>query len=168
MAGLQLYLLRHAKSAWDEPVPDHERALADRGRKAAPRVGAFLSRIDEVPDLVLTSTARRATQTAAVAAEAGGWTSEIVLRPELYGATPTEIVEVVRRHGAEATRLLVVGHEPGLSQCLGSLCGRARVRVPTAAIARLDVDVERWDDLAPGAGELRWLVPPRLLGALRR
>ncbi len=168
MAAAQLYLFRHGKSAWDEPVPDRERELAPRGARAAPLVGRFLADIGEAPDRVLTSNARRAHDTAVLAGRAGAWPGDLVVVPELYGATAAELIELVALHGGVAERLVVVGHEPTMSQALGMLCGRVEVRVPTAALARVDLDIARWRDAVPGAGELRWLVTPRLLRAAGR
>ena len=160
-----LYLLRHGKSAWDEEVPDRARALARRGERAAVLVGRFLSDVGEPPDLVLTSNAARAHGTAQLAADAGRWSAPVRVVPELYGATATEVVGLVAEHGSDASRLVVVGHEPALGQCIGALCGRVQVRFPTAALARIDLRIEGWAAMTPGAGELRWLVPPRLLRA---
>ena len=59
----RLILLRHAKSAWPEDVPDHERPLAPRGRRAALAAGGWLRKADDAPDRVPCSTARRARET---------------------------------------------------------------------------------------------------------
>lgn len=168
MAAAQLYLTRHGKSAWGEPVPDRERALAPRGARAAQLIGRFLTDIGEAPDRVLTSNARRAHETATLASRAGGWDCGVVVVAELYGASAADLIDLVAQHGGIAERLVVVGHEPTLSQAVGMLCGRVQVRVPTAALARIDLDIERWRDAVPGSGELRWLVTPRLLKAAGR
>ena len=163
MTARSLYLFRHGKSAWDEPLPDRERPLAPRGQRAASLVGRFLSRIDEAPDRVLVSTATRARETAARAGRAGDWSATHDVVVELYGATAAELLAIVGQQGRTERRLAVVAHEPTLSQAIGALCGRVQVRFPTAAVARIDVDVVAWADIVPGAGELRWLVTPRLL-----
>ncbi|MEM9034907.1 MAG: histidine phosphatase family protein [Actinomycetota bacterium] len=168
MSERRLYLLRHAKSSWDEPLADHERPLAPRGRKAAPRLGAFLGAAEEPPELILTSPARRAIETIEACRAAAGWTTPLTAVDALYGATAVELIDAVGRAAGEASSVLVVGHEPGLSDAIGRLCGQARVRFPTGAVARLDTDVPRWRDLSTGACELRWLVTPRLLQAARR
>ena len=168
MANRQLYLLRHGKSSWDEDLPDRQRPLAARGERAAELMGRFLADVGEAPDRVLTSTAVRAATTAALAASAGRWRGEIVDVPELYGATATELLDVVAGRAGAAERVVVVGHEPTMSQAIGTLCGRQRVRFPTAALARLDLDVGRWEGIARGSGELRWLVTPRLLQSAGR
>ncbi|MEM8904552.1 MAG: histidine phosphatase family protein [Actinomycetota bacterium] len=168
MVDAQLYLLRHAKSAWDVDVPDRERALAPRGRKAAPLMGRFLADVGEAPELVLTSGARRAHDTAALAGAAGDWSAPVEVVSELYGATAGELVEVVRRRSRSVDRVLVVGHEPGMSQAIATLCGRVEVRFPTAALARIDLAVRSWRDVAAGSGALRWLVTPRLLRSAGR
>lgn len=161
-----LLLLRHGKSDWDTGHDaDHERALTRRGRKSAALMGTYLSRIGQEPDLVLTSSAVRARTTAELAGEAGHWTCPRRVLPELYGASVADVLRCVSVQDNRLARLLVVGHEPTLSDLLSGLVGGGRVRVPTAALACVEVDVDRWCDVKLGLGELQWLVVPRALTA---
>ena len=159
-----LLIMRHAKSDWGASFDgDHERPLSDRGRKAARRIGRFLSDGGAVPDLVLSSTAVRAVTTAELAAKAGRWSCEIVTKSDLYATDIGAVLDVV--HGVEdgVERLLITGHEPTWSTLVGWLIGGGRVRMPTAAVACLEVPQGEWVNLGPGTCTLRWLVTPKSL-----
>ncbi len=156
-------MLRHAKSDWRAVAADDaERPLSRRGRRAAKAMGQLLARSRELPDRALTSPALRAASTLRLAMEAGGWSCPVETCPELY-AGPDEVLDLLRRERDDTGVLLVVGHEPTLSSLAGALVGGARLRLPTAAMLRIDFDEDHWEALAPGAGQVMWLVVPSLL-----
>jgi phosphohistidine phosphatase len=155
-------LFRHGKSDWDASYEsDHDRPLAKRGRKAADLMGVFLSEKGEVPDLAISSTARRARDTLDRAVEAGGWECRLELLEELYLPNPYLLIDVIQRQDEAVSSVMLVGHQPAWSEALSLLVGGGEFHFPTAAMARIDVDIERWDEVEPGAGELRWLVTPK-------
>ena len=159
-----LLVMRHAKSDWGAASGgDHERVLARRGIKAARKVGRFLTDSGVPPDLVLSSTAVRALSTAELAGEAGEWGCRIVTSRDLYVSEPERVLEVIRKTGNGVQRLLIAGHEPTWSTLVGWLIGGGRVRMPTAAVACLDLPHGDWVDLGPATCELRWLVTPKTL-----
>jgi len=159
-----LLFLRHAKSDWAAPHEhDHERPINARGQEAARRVGMFLAEQGLVPNLILASTAERVRQTLEEAQEAGRWRAEVRATRGLYLVDPEAVLEAVRRAPEEARTLLVAGHEPTTSETVARLSGGGRVRFPTATLARVDLAVEHWEQVAFGRGELRWLIPPKLM-----
>jgi len=168
-----LLLLRHAKSAWDDPsLVDFDRPLASRGRKAAPRMGRFLSRQPGVPDLVLCSSAVRAQQTwALVAAELGSPPPVKHLR-SLYLAAPSRLLAAIQRVEKTVDRLLLVGHNPGLEHLAARLAGGGKkaglvamaTKYPTGALAEIRFDTGSWADIAAGAGTLVRFTRPKDLG----
>jgi len=159
-----LFVMRHAKSDWGAAfASDHDRPLARRGIKAARSIGRFLADSGCDPDLVLSSTALRAFTTAKLAAEAGEWGCEIVSRGDLYASDPDTVLEVVRETDNRVTSLLIAGHEPTCSTLVTWLIGGGRIRMPTAAVACLDLPHGGWTDLAPGSCVLRWFVTPKML-----
>ncbi|MCW8985945.1 MAG: histidine phosphatase family protein [Thermoanaerobaculales bacterium] len=160
----QLLVMRHAKSDWGAASGgDHDRVLARRGIKAARKVGRFLTDSGTIPDLILSSTAVRALTTAELAAEAGEWGCEIVTSRDLYASDPERVLDVIRETGNGVGRLLIAGHEPTWSTLVTWLIGGGKVRMPTAAVACLDLPHGDWIDLAPATCELRWLVTPKAL-----
>lgn len=156
-----LLLLRHGKSDWDRPVTsDEDRPVNGRGRRAAKVVGTFLARIGEVPDMVVTSPARRARETLDLAVEAGHWPCPVRVAGELYGRGPEAVLTLVRAEPASTGKLLLVGHEPTWSTAVEILTG-ATVRFPTGSLAR--IELERWGDAVTGGGTLSWLLPTRVM-----
>jgi phosphohistidine phosphatase len=160
-----LILFRHGKSDWaaDSGEDDRLRPLARRGRKAAARMGRFMARAGQIPDAAIVSPARRAEQTLRLAMEAGGWTCRVRSVEALYGGGVNGLLAEINREPATTSILVAVGHEPTWSETASLLIGGGRLRFPTAAVARLDFNVDRWDEVGPGTGILTWMMVPRLL-----
>src|ERR1700728_5290448 len=108
----RLILLRHAKSAWPEDVPDHDRPLAPRGRRDAPAAGGWLRAAGYVPDRVLCSTARRARETWELAEEGLGAHPPVTFEDRVYGASAEDLLDLARQTPAGVATLMIVGHEP--------------------------------------------------------
>ncbi len=159
-----LLLFRHGKSDWDTGEPDLARPLKGRGKRAAKRMGRWLAEVGEVPDLALASPARRARDTLERAHRAGGWDCPLAVKEGLYVFAGEDLLDFLRAHEPPARRLLITGHQPGLGELVSLLVGGARLRFPTAALARVDLAIDDWRQARPRCGELRWLVPPRVLG----
>ncbi len=159
-----LLFLRHGKSDWDADYErDHERPLAQRGRKAARQMGELLAQIGPLPDRIISSTAVRARDTAERAHQAGSWTASIETTERLYHASSSDLLDVIHAEADATTVLLLVGHEPTWSATVSRFIGGGDIRYPTAALARVDLDIGTWREAAFGKGQLVWLIPPRLL-----
>ena len=155
--------MRHAKSSWaDSSVADFDRPLNERGLRDAPLVGRFMRRQKLRPGLVLCSPAERARQTASLVAQAAGLPAPLRYDERIYEATPARLAEVVSQVEEGVDELLLVGHNPGLEGLLELLTGESR-RMPTAALARLLLDVEKWGKLGEGAGRVELFVRPKEL-----
>jgi phosphohistidine phosphatase len=131
-------------------------------------MGSYLAAVDEVPAQVLTSTALRARETVRIAMEAGDWACPVEERSELYETSPADVLDLVAAHDDEIPRLLLAGHEPTWSGLAQLLVGGASLRFPTAAVARIDFEVESWRDVRAGSGTLRWLLTPKELARGKR
>lgn len=160
-----LILMRHAKSAWDDPTQDDfDRPLNDRGRASAPAIGAWLARKGYLPDVVVVSGARRTVETWERLAQF--MPSEVTLESKraLYLAEPLVILGALRQQSAET--VMMIGHNPGFAILARALSWRAPEHpkfgdYPTAATAVLRFDVERWADAQEGTGELLDFAVPR-------
>ena len=168
----RLMLLRHAKSDWSQPgARDHDRPLNARGRKAAPKVGAYMARHDLVPDLILASTATRVRETLDLVLGGLDAAPRIVSEPRIYEAEPDTLMQVIRAAPRAAERLLLVGHNPGLAELAALLVatGKAETRArlaakfPTAALAVIDFTFDDWKKLREKSGRLERFIVPRLL-----
>lgn len=157
-----IYLLRHLKSSWDDPtLPDRERPLAPRGRKAGKKLARHLRETRIAPEAVLCSPAVRTRQTfAAIREELGE--AEIHFLDELYAASEDELLDVLRGVEPELGSVLLIAHNPGLEDLSERLTGEAQEKFPTGALATLSFD-GTWSDLAPGSCELVDYVVPREL-----
>ncbi len=159
-----LLLLRHAKSSWDEPgLRDFDRPLAKRGRRDAPRMGEALRDRGPLPDHVLSSPAQRAKSTAKAFVKAAGLDIEPEFEGGIYDAPSSELMKIARRLPTASACALMVGHNPGFEDMVGRLTG-AFERMPTAALACVEFDIDRWEDIDDGRGKLAWLLTPKQLG----
>jgi phosphohistidine phosphatase len=142
-----LLILRHAKSSWNNSqLSDYERPLNSRGKQDAPRVGQLLRDEELVPDLIITSSAERALKTAEAVADASGFENEIKYTRHLYHAAPEQYIEVLQEVGGDYERVMVVGHNPGI-EYLVELLTDVGERMPTAALAQVDLPIEQWAEL---------------------
>jgi len=146
----RLLLMRHAKSSWnDSNLPDHERPLKKKGKKDAERMGKLLKSKDLEPDLIMSSTALRAKQTAEIVAESCKCKKEIIFLDSLYMAEPSDILHAIEKNAKDKKTIMVIGHNPGLEAFLQIANGKVET-LPTASIAYLTTSVDSWSKLEKG------------------
>jgi phosphohistidine phosphatase len=167
----QLLLLRHAKSSWDQAsLPDRDRPLNKRGRRAAAAIRNAMRELGLAPDVVLVSPARRTLETLAAL---DPWDDTPLVEPmeRLYLASTGQLLAIL--HGVSETvrSLMIIGHNPGMHELAVTLAAsggqsgsrQAKDRLaegfPTAALAEFAIATP-WRRLATGGGQLvRFLVP---------
>lgn len=157
-----LYLVRHAKSDWGDPLlDDHERPLNERGLRDAPAMGHRLAERGVQPDRIVTSTAVRARSTARLLARVLGIGDDHVVELDtLYAASGRGILNVAAELDDELGVAMLVGHNPGMSDAVGELTGEW-VELPTCAVVECRVDVDSWAELVEGTGELLAVDTPK-------
>jgi len=164
-----LILMRHAKSAWDDPhQKDIDRPLSSRGQKAAPLMGEWLTGEGYRPDVVLCSTARRTRETLDLIRE-GFKNPTIEFSKGLYMAAPRDMLSEIAKAPATAQTVMLLGHNPGIGSLASLLAGSGdekmlgnmHAKFPTAAIAVIGFNVGKWSEAAPGTGILRAFHRPR-------
>ncbi len=166
----ELLLLRHAKSDWDATYSsDFERPLAKRGKRDAPKVGAWLYREGLVPERIVSSPALRARDTTLKICKAIDYKKKhICWEPRLYEASQADLIHFLQQYHTAPRCFLVVGHNPGLEDVVRYLAGADFEEpadgklLPTAAMARLEMP-DDWRVLAPGCATLLSITRPRLL-----
>jgi phosphohistidine phosphatase len=154
-------LLRHGKSKrGPQYATDFERPLAKRGKRDAERVGAFLADRDCLPDLILSSPAERARDTALRCADAADYQRELRFLDVLYFTGEETYLELLWELEDTVGSVMFVGHNPTTESAIETLCG-VHTRMPTAAVARIDFAIERWQELDEEEGRLAWVQFPR-------
>ncbi|GAA2181312.1 histidine phosphatase family protein [Leucobacter tardus] len=154
----ELVLVRHGKSDWGDPgLADHERTLNDRGRGDAPRMAARLAGSGVGIERLLSSTAVRARTTAEIFGETLGLAPE--LDPDLYLATAETLMATAAACGAES--VMVVAHDPGLSELASRCSGGAIDHMPACAVARFTWRAGSWADASGRAADEWSLDTPR-------
>jgi len=163
-----LILFRHGKSDWNASfASDHERPLANRGKEAALCMGRMLSQTGQIPQLAVSSSALRARATLQLAVRAGHWHCPIRVEDALYGSSPDSVLNWIRALEDNPETLLLTGHEPTWSELAGRLIGQGAVRVPTGTMLKIDFEIEGWQQIKFGRGQLKWLTPPKLVCRLK-
>jgi phosphohistidine phosphatase len=159
----RLYLIRHAKSSWDDPrLADFDRPLNDRGKRDAPRMGRRLAEAGHRPDLLLSSPAKRAFGTAKrVARELGFRKGDIFRNIRLYHADESQLLQAVQAQPDAAGSLMLFGHNPGLTEFATLLCRYPFGNVPTCGVVCIDFPVDSWKRVAYHQGALQFFDYPR-------
>ncbi len=170
MTPRRILLLRHAKSAWDEPgLDDYDRPLAARGRRAAAVMGVYLRDEDLLPDFVLCSGARRAVETWEIASHELGTAPAVENDPALYMATADRLLKRLRKLPAAVKTVLVVGHEGGvdvfarrlIAEGPAPLRRRLAEKLPTAALVVIALALDDWAALQEKSGTLTRYAAPK-------
>ncbi len=168
----RLLLLRHAKSDWSVGGQrDIDRVLAERGRRVAPLMGEYLARQALRPDQILVSNAKRTRQTCELILPAFAEAPPVAYEPRIYEAPPKALLDVVRETRPDVHTLLLIGHNPGMQGFADLLVTEGDVharqslmeKFPTAALAVIDIPIDRWGKLEPHTGRLDRFVTPRSL-----
>jgi phosphohistidine phosphatase len=169
---LTLSLLRHAKSSWADPAQDDfDRPLNERGREAAPRVGAYMAEQKLAPTLILCSPAVRTRQTLALVLPHLQRTAEVAYEDDLYLASTGQLLKRIRKTAAAVSHLMIVGHDPGMHAIATKLASSGdpatldllAAKFPTAGLAVILFDTKSWADVGHGDGRLRLFMTPKRL-----
>lgn len=136
--------MRHAKSSWeDSSLSDHDRPLNDRGHRDGPRMANWLHAQGLLPDVILSSTAKRAITTAGYVQSHLEFSGELFEDKRLYHGAPDDYFGRLRQLDESVQAAMVVGHNPGLEELVSDVAGRWE-RFPTATIAQIRLEIESW------------------------
>ena len=159
-----LFLLRHAKAVSSgDSLRDFDRSLSDQGRKQAERIGKYLKEQNIGLDLVLSSTALRARETAELVLTAAERVTEVRYDQRIYEASAKQLLEVVSEIEEEKNEVLLVGHNPGIEELLKRLTGRFE-SIGTATLAKIAFRAADWTAAVAEKGDLKWLFKAQIAG----
>lgn len=159
-----LCIIRHAKASHAEPLqPDRDRPLAERGKSDAALMGMRLLIRGLLPDMILASSARRTSSTAAIIARELSCSEEkLLLSDELYDGSPHSFRRALAELPDDVRIAFLVGHNPEVTQFSEQLSGRVLGSLPTCSVVCVDLEIARWEELNhTGEGTLRFLDMPR-------
>ena len=159
-----LLLMRHAKSSWkDDRLTDHQRPLNKRGREDAKRIAKHMIQHDLFPDLILSSTAVRASETVELVAEELGYDDPIQFSDDLYMGEPEDFIDVLRTLGDDYETVMIVAHNPGLELYL-EIIDREIEALPTSGLCQITFDLESWKEISlTSQGNLIGFWTPRTI-----
>jgi phosphohistidine phosphatase len=158
-----LYLVRHAKAGWDNSwTADFDRSLSDHGRKEAKEIARRLHGKDAIPELIVSSPARRALGTAEIIAGVLGYPLEDILQKiEIYEGGPDALASIVRSLPESCQTVMLFGHNPTISLFSSWLTGEAHRQMETCSVVKIDFSEERWADINAGSGRSAWYDYPK-------
>jgi phosphohistidine phosphatase len=145
-----LIIVRHGKSSWDNPcLGDRERPLKERGVNDAGKMAAQLLEMKEIPELILSSPAKRALHTAEIFAETFAYPSgKIVIENDLYFQGSRTISDLVRSQDNQYDKLMIAGHNPDFTELANQFLSQTLYNLPTAGVVILHFDCENWKDIS--------------------
>ena len=158
-----LYMVRHAKSSWDDPrQDDFDRPLNERGVKDAPRMGKRLKEREITPDVVISSPAVRALSTAKLIVGVLHCPESLIHEDRsIYHAGSDSLLKAIREIDDQNEVAMIVGHNPGLTEFAKDLLGQDIDNIPTAGVVAGKLKIDSWKDAAMGCGKLLFFDFPR-------
>ena len=161
---LTLFLIRHAKSSWDNPaMADFDRPLNERGKLNAPFMGKKMVERGEKPQLLVSSTAKRAFSTAKRFAKELTYDEHKIVRvDELYHAPVEAWLKIVNAFDStQAKTIMCFGHNNGITEFLNYLTDGDIENMPTCGIAKIQFEFDKWEMVSKGTGELIYFDYPK-------
>ncbi len=150
----RLTLIRHAKSDWSAAQPDFDRPLNERGKKTAPMMGKRILKRGDIPDLLISSSAKRARKTACfIAQELAIPKDRIIYQTIIYEAKIRTLLTLIDEL-PELEHIALIGHNPGLTELAEWLCPDSPDWLPTCAVLTLELDIERWEQNHQGCARV--------------
>jgi len=152
----RLYIIRHAKSSWaDHLLSDFDRPLNERGKRDAPKIGEVLKSKKVKPDLVMSSSAKRAITTAKILSNIIGYPIENIIESiSIYEATTQILLDEINSIDDINNSVLIFGHNPGFTRLANLLGDKYIENLPTCAVAEIELDVDSWKDVRVECGKL--------------
>jgi phosphohistidine phosphatase len=158
-----LYLIRHAKSDWSDPLSsDFERGLNKRGKADAPLMGDILLKKGIHPDLILSSPAHRAKATAFKIAQKLSYSIDAIrFEPSLYSSDVETICSLIRGVSDKIDSLIIFGHNPEFTECANMICGSEIDNIPTCGVVAMQLNTKSWESIGSDSAKLLFFETPK-------
>lgn len=160
-----LYIVRHAKSSWDNPeFSDHERPLMQKGVKKTAKISQYLSEMDVEPDMIISSTAVRAYETACLIAKGLNYpVDKIQKEASLYLSDNEEILNLIFGVDNKYKSLMIFGHNPTFTSFANQFLSEKIDWMPTSAVVAVKFDTDNWENICLSDKQLKFVVFPKML-----
>ena len=152
-----IILFRHGQTANGDFNRDIDRPLSLTGIKDVKKMGLYLSQKEDVPDIVISSPALRTKTTAEIAITNGKWNCPMHIEAGIYGGAPYFILNLAKNQNDDLSSICLIGHEPNFSSFIALTTNDKYQKFPTASMAKVAFDLEKWSHLTFGSGKLDWI-----------
>lgn len=161
----EIIIIRHAKSSWNHPgLADFDRPLNERGKRDAPKMGAFLLAKNLVPDLIFTSPANRAITTARVICNQLNCSEDSLrIRQSLYHTDLEDVLELIKSLDNSLQRIYLFGHNPTWTEVANYFSNTYIQNVPTCGIVHIVSESENWESINRGNSEVKNTFFPKTI-----
>jgi len=158
----EIYLIHHAKAEdFSEGLSDFERSLKKKGLKDIQTIGSYLALQGISPDVILSSCAMRAQESAVLLAEKLSFQGAQYFLEELYFAPYEDVLSIIMAQEKSCEKLFIVGHNPQLNELTNSLSNEFISKIPTMGVVALRFDIEEWSELESKKGDLNFFIFPK-------
>jgi len=157
-----LYLIRHAKSAWNEvDTSDFERKISKKGKKDVNTMGSYLSLVGIKPQLILSSCALRAQETTDLLADKIDFNGKIHYLQELYLTAVEDIREIISIQEDEIDSMFIVGHNPHLQELANTLIDDHISKFPSLGVIAINFEMSYWSEISSVRGSIDFFIFPK-------
>lgn len=160
-----LFVVRHAKSSWEDfSLSDHDRPLLPIGVKKTNLIVRFLQSKNEIPQLMLSSSAVRAFETARLIAAGVGYPQdEIKIEPLLYHASSETIFDELSAVSNDIVSVMIFGHNPTFTYFVNRFLDPGIVNLPTSGMVAIEFETNKWEDIIKAKHRIKYFVTPKAL-----
>lgn len=160
-----LYIVRHAKSSWDHPgLPDYERPLLDNGKRKTEKIIEYLIHQDAKPDLILSSHAIRAKETAALIAKGLSYQADkIQILTIIYQGNEDDLINLIYGLPNEKNSIMIVGHNPTFTSLANHFLAEPIDWLPTSGVVCIEFKTDKWENIIGAEKRTKFVISPKLI-----
>ena len=160
-----LYVVRHAKSSWENPgLNDHDRPLLKKGVVKTDKVSNYLKHHIKCPELLISSTALRAKSTAEIIGKALNYPPEkMILSKALYHADSDEILDIIYGIENNVNSVMIFGHNPGFTYFVNQFLSPTIDNLPTSGVVCIEFGTDEWEDINQSKFHVNFVMFPKML-----
>ena len=159
-----IYLIRHAESSWKSATQiDYERPINTRGKKDISTISSKLKEQEIKLDFIVSSSAKRTTQTSLLICDSLGLSNNIVkYEDKVYEAPLTDLIEVINDLPNEYNVVALIGHNPSITYLSNYLTENYIDNIPTCGVVKIELEINNWNEIIKGIGLQKFFIYPKM------